>query len=203
MAAIPIWHIHGKEGMVGSGFLARSMGKLGFYTAAHLLTKKSLSTTDWTSWAPILTAKIGPGRETAMELFSGPRAEPTPMFAFINTGEIVADMICLRSPAVLALAKHYEVLQFAEDTTTPGLPIVCEGYPHRQETWPSSEPSRIAGTAKRIAHDGHILLSTDMIAEEGFSGGPVTDQAGNLRGMLIGSDHDGTRIVPQTVLRYL
>ena len=96
MAAIPIWHIQGAEGMVGSGFLARSMGKLGFYTAAHVLTKKSVSTTDWTSWAPTLNARIGPGRISSLELFSGRREAPTPMFTFINTGEVVADTICLR-----------------------------------------------------------------------------------------------------------
>ena len=65
------------------------------------------------------------------------------------------------------------------------------------------EPSRITGTAKGIAHNGHLLLSADMTSEEGFSGGPVIDSEGKLRGMLIGSDYDGTRNVPVTVLQHL
>jgi hypothetical protein len=123
-----------------------------------------------------------------------------PSFRYIKQGDALADLIAIElTPSAFVPGAFFaktRLINCANEIATPtaGQSLVGYGFPHLQETWPSSTPYRVGGTFVHAA--AGPMYEATMELQVGHSGGPVLTDTGKLVGMMIGHTNGKARIVP-------
>ncbi|WP_417556225.1 hypothetical protein [Microbacterium sp.] len=202
LQAIPVYAHTAEATLIGSAFLAEVDGRPFVLTAAHVPLGEH-PTSDWSRYAARLNLMAGDGR-VGLDLFtSGELREP--LFGFLP-GPVpgpIADILWWslegQGAALEALRAMYVMHVVPPSFATSGFAAV-HGYPGSAgtENWPTLRSS----VGWSLSFDSPEMLTAQIDAGAGFSGGPVVAGDGTLIGMLIGRDdeRDLAQIVPSTVI---
>lgn len=190
---------------VGSAFLAEHLGVHYLISAAHVPVGAQ-PTTNWSTWDRRMSIRT-PERTINLELFSEGAEGRYTSFAFRETDREpgrLHDIIwfpLLRNWIVLReeLVPHFSCFSLIPKGIFTY--VEAHGYPSAVESWPSLQtaPGRVL---QRVG----LILETTSQTTNGFSGGPVVGENGDLVGMTIGNtgaDERVSQVVPVDVIRLL
>jgi hypothetical protein len=190
---------------VGTAFLATYLGADYLISAAHVPSGIQ-PTTDWADWDRWMTLRTPEGEED-VDLFSDNEdGTISPRFGFRvieDEAPRLNDVMWIPLAGVerelrVRLARHFTRFSLIA-IDNGGTSITAHGFPDYVDSWP-----QLKTVTGRIARLNGLRYMTTLATSEGFSGGPVVDESGNLVGMTIGRSSGGeSTVVPTEVIRAL
>lgn len=205
--ALPVAAIRGVNANVGTAFIVATQGKRYIVTAAHIGQQRQ-PTQAWDTWPEAFKIFPFDTASVSVPLFTDTDGGRKPRFYFAegNTPGSLADLLVLDLDDIPECAAFMQARSVQGDLPVrepaPGEPITVSGFPGlKDDRWPYAPPSTATGPYVGVID---TLYAARIPVEVGHSGGPVTTQAGDVIGMLIGSTDDTSRIVPiQFIVQFI